>query len=116
MPRGVYMDVHVPSAITDGLMRRGIDVLTAQADDAREMDDESLLQRASDLGRMLFTHDEDLLSIGAAWQQQSREFAGIVYAHQLRLGIGEIIEQLELLAACAIDEEILNAVIHLPLS
>lgn len=110
------MDVHVPSAITDGLMRRGVDVLTAQADGARELDDDSLLQRSTDLGRMLFTRDEDLLTIGAVWQQQSREFAGIVYAHQMGVGIGDIVEQLELLAACAADDDIFNAVIHLPLS
>jgi hypothetical protein len=110
------MDVHVPRAITDGLLKRGIDVLTAQDDDAAEFDDESLLLRATELGRFLFTQDEDLLAIGSAWQGQSREFAGIVYAHQLGPGIGEIIEQLELLAACANDEDVFSRVIHLPLT
>jgi hypothetical protein len=43
-------------------------------------------------------------------------FAGVAYAHQLALGIGEVIEQLELLASCASDDEIVNCVIHLPLS
>ena len=83
MSRGLYMDVHVPAAITDGLFLRGVDALTAQQDGAAGFDDESLLQRATELNRMLFTQDEDLLAIGSAWQQQSREFAGIVYAHQL---------------------------------
>jgi hypothetical protein len=32
MPLPVYMDVHVPAAITAGLRRRGIDVLTSQED------------------------------------------------------------------------------------
>jgi hypothetical protein len=116
MSRGVYMDVHVPSAITDGLLRRDIDVLTAQQDGTSELDDESLLQRATGLGRMLFTQDEDLLAIASTWQQQSREFAGIVYAHQLAMGIGDTIEHLELLAECATEEETWNLVIHLPLA
>ena len=46
-----YMDVHVPAAITAGLRRRGIDVLTSQEDDTREVDDEVLLARASELSR-----------------------------------------------------------------
>jgi len=38
-----YMDMHVPAAITQGLRRRGIDVLTSQEDGTREADDEVLL-------------------------------------------------------------------------
>lgn len=40
-----YMDVHVPAAITEGLRRRGIDVLTSQEDNTRQVDDEALLTR-----------------------------------------------------------------------
>jgi hypothetical protein len=32
MPLSLYMDVHVPAAITAGLRRRGVDVLTSQED------------------------------------------------------------------------------------
>jgi hypothetical protein len=49
------MDVHVPSAITEGLRRRGIDVLTSQDDGTREADDEVLLSRATNFDRLLFT-------------------------------------------------------------
>ena len=50
MPFAVYMDVHVPLAITEGLRRRGIDVLTSQEDETTEEDDEFLLERATALG------------------------------------------------------------------
>ncbi len=30
MAQALYMDVHVPSAVTEGLRRRGVDVLTSQ--------------------------------------------------------------------------------------
>lgn len=116
MARGIYMDVHVAAAITDGLERRGVDVLTAQTDGTREVDDESLLQRTTELRRLLFTRDEDFLKIGGEWQQEDREFAGIAFAHQLGPGIGQIIEDLELIATCAHDDEVFNRVIHLPLS
>jgi hypothetical protein len=34
MPLAVYMDVHVPAAVTEGLRRKSLDVRTAQADAA----------------------------------------------------------------------------------
>jgi hypothetical protein len=49
MAHDFYMDVHVPSAITEGLRRRGIDVLTSQDDGTRQLNDEVLLVRATAL-------------------------------------------------------------------
>lgn len=57
----LYMDVHVPYAVTTGLRLRGVDVLTAQEDGASELDDPALLDRATELGRVLYTQDDDLL-------------------------------------------------------
>ena len=42
---------------------RDVDVLTAQADDAEQLEDRELLDRATALGRSLFTQDEDLLAL-----------------------------------------------------
>jgi len=53
MSVNLYMDVPVPVAITDQLRRRGVDVITAQEDDARRFSDSHLLDRASQLGRIL---------------------------------------------------------------
>ena len=47
MALALYMDVHVPSAVTEGLRRRGVDVLTSQEDGTREAKDEALLLRAT---------------------------------------------------------------------
>jgi hypothetical protein len=109
------VDVHVPAAVTEGLRRRGIDVLTSQSDGTDRWDDESLLQRATDLERILFSQDEDLLPIAAARQSAGRDFAGLIYAHQLGLGIGQLIDDLELLCVCAEIEEIQNHIVYLPL-
>lgn len=112
----LYMDVHVPVAVTVGLRRRGIDVLTAQEDGARELDDEMLLDRASQLCRVLFTQDDDLLSIASQRQQLGEEFAGVIYCHQMRLGIGDVIDDLELMATCATEEELRSTVTWLPVN
>ena len=49
------MDVHVPAGIVRALRRRGVDVLTAQEDGAARLSDPALLDRATVLGRMVFT-------------------------------------------------------------
>ena len=115
MAQAFYMDVHVPAAVTEGLRRRDVNVLTSQEDGTQEATDLTLLQRATELGRVLFTQDDDLLAIASTWQQRHRDFAGVVYSHQLGPGIGDVIEDLELIAACAADDEIRNRVIYLPL-
>jgi hypothetical protein len=74
-----------------------------------------LLERATELDRLLFTQDEDLLAIADAWQQSGRAFVGLAYAHPLGPGIGEIIADLELLSVCADASELANQVIYLPL-
>jgi len=51
----LYMDVQVPAAITRGLRRRGVDVLTAQEDGTARLKDPALLDRATVLGRIIFT-------------------------------------------------------------
>ena len=59
----LYMDHHVPFAITVGLRQRGVDVLTAEDDGTATLDDDPLLERATSLGRALFSQDADLLAI-----------------------------------------------------
>lgn len=50
----LYMDVHVRRAVTDGLRVREVDVLTAQEDGSAELEDPALLDRATELNRVLF--------------------------------------------------------------
>ena len=111
----LYMDVHVHDAITVGLRRRGVDVLTAQEDGTRRLTDPSLLDRATALGRVLFSQDEDLLSEAARRQQSGEFFAGVIYAHQLKVSVGQCIEDLELFAKVNEPEDFANRVEYLPI-
>jgi len=92
------MDVHVPRAVTVALRLRSVDVRTAQEDGAAEFDDDRLLQRATELGRVLVSHDDDLLREGAMRLREGKAFSGVIYAHQLRVTIGQLVEDLELIA------------------
>ena len=111
----LYMDVHVPAPITRALRRRGVDVITAQEDGAREFPDDELLERATTLGRALFTRDEDLLAEATARQESGRSFPGVIYAHQLRVTIGRCIDDLEIISTAGEPEDLQNRVEHLPL-
>ena len=51
----LYMDAHIPRAITLGLRLRGVDVITAQEDNASDLPDPALLDQATALQRVLFT-------------------------------------------------------------
>jgi hypothetical protein len=110
-----YMDHHIHRAITEGLRRRGIDVLTALEDGTDEQDDELLLERATRLGRIIVSQDQDFLRIAHRWQMTSREFPGVLYAIQERVDIGQTIEYLELIAVLKSSEEMRNQVEYIPL-
>ena len=75
--------------------RRGLNVLTAYEDGHSEIEDERLLERATELGRILYTHDDDFLRIADAWQQAGRSFSGVIYAHQENVTAGKAIEDLD---------------------
>lgn len=111
----LYMDEHVPAAITDGLRQRGIDVLTVQEDGHAGLADAALLDRAEALGRVIFTRDTDFLREAAHRQQHGQPFAGVVYAHQLRVPIGTCMAELELLASCCDPDDLADRVEYLPL-
>ena len=109
------MDVHVRRAVTSGLRRRGVDILTAQDDGTTRYEDPDLLDRALELGRVLFTQDDDLLHEAAVRQRRGKAFAGVIYAHQQNITMRQCIDDLELLAKAAHAEELANCVIFLPL-
>jgi predicted nuclease of predicted toxin-antitoxin system len=69
------MDVHVRRAVTIALRLRAVDVLTAQEDGAAEADDKRLLDRATELGRVLVSQDEDLLREGTKRLSERKDFA-----------------------------------------
>jgi hypothetical protein len=114
MTLSIYMDVHVKRAVTEGLRRRGVDVLIAQEDGTTRLADSALLERATSLGRVLFSQDEDLLIVATRFQRDGMTFTGLAYAHQERATIRQLIDDLELLAKASELEDIVNQIQYLP--
>ena len=115
MTVALYMDEHVPHAVTYALRLRGIDVLTAQEDGGEGEPDEVLLARATTLGRVLFSQDEDLLRISTQRQREGLVFAGLVFARQTECTIGGLVSDLELVATLSEPAEMADIVLYLPL-
>ena len=115
MAIALYMNQHVPRAITVGLRLREVDVITAYEDGASDMDDPELLDRAGELERVLFTQDDDFLVEATKRQREDIPFRGVIYAHQLRVSIGTCIHDLEIIAKAGEPEDLINRVQFLPL-
>ena len=114
MAIALYMDVHIPQAITDQLRRRGVDVLTAFDDEAQEFPDDRLLLRATQLNRVLFTQDIRFRVLAETWQVEGKQFSGLIFGHQLGGTIGQFVRDLELIAKASEPHEWMNTVEYIP--
>lgn len=115
MSLAFYLDEHVHRAVALGLRLRDVDVLTVQEDQRAGLTDPLVLDRAMELRRILFTQDDDFLIEANRRQAERIDFAGIVYAHQMNIAIGDCVRDLEFIAKVATLEELANRVLYLPL-
>ena len=88
-----YLDenVHRYHAVAAGLKRRGIDVYTVIDANLRTASDEQHFAFAQSSGRVIFTHDDDILVLAS----QVKHHAGIAYCELHARSIGQIIQGLE---------------------
>ncbi|MGI8933776.1 MAG: DUF5615 family PIN-like protein [Phormidesmis sp.] len=114
MAVALYMDVHVPQAITDQLRRRDVDVSTAFDDENQELPDDQLLSRATQLNRMLFTQDIRFRVLAETWQAKGKQFSGLIFGHQLGGTIGQFVRDLELIAKASESDEWANVIDYIP--
>jgi len=115
MAIGLYFDVHVDHAIAAQLRRRQVDVLTAQADAADHLADDELLERASQLGRPIVTHDIRFKAMAESWQRQSRSFCGLIFGHLMQVPLGKFVNDLEIIAKATEAGDWNGVVVRLPL-
>jgi len=109
-----YFDHNLPRVIATALRDRGIDILTAHEDNYDLRPDEELMERAAELGRVVVSQDQDFLEIAHGWQADGRPFAGLVFSHAMRVSIGTLIGDLELITRVIASDEIANTVVWIP--
>ncbi len=87
----------------------------SQEDGTDRFSDPDLLDRATGLGYVLFTHDQDFLAEATRRQVAGIPFAGVIYAAQVGISIGQCVNDLELLAKVYDPPEMINRLVYLPL-
>jgi len=109
------MDQHVHGDVTTQLRRAGISVTTAEEDGCKALADPDLLDRAAAVGCVLVSNDRDLLSEATRRQRAGIPFPGVIYAHPLRVTVGQLVQDLELIATVYEPADIAGQVEFLPL-
>ncbi len=115
MSLAFYMDEHVPKPITLALRIRGVDVLTTQEDDRRGTEDAILLDRATQVGRVMFSFDADMLRHTTSRLKRGIDFAGLVFAHPARISVGQCVRDIEMIAKAGEPKDLANQIVYLPL-
>jgi predicted nuclease of predicted toxin-antitoxin system len=92
-----------------------VDVRTAQEDNRRESSDPELLTRSTELGRLLFTFDDDFLQEAHRRQREGHLFQGLAYTRPEHVTIGTCVADLELIATVLEMDELRYRILYLPL-
>ena len=100
----LYLDEHIPAAVTRGLKRRGVDVLTTQDAENSGKSDAEQLAFARQIGRVLVTFDSDYLVLA----DKGREHSGIFYCTASKYTTGELISALRIDCEVFLAEEMYN--------
>jgi len=111
----LYMDENVHGAVTAGLQERGVDVLSVPGEGREGAPDPAVLDPATELGRVLFSHDRDLLAEATRRQRAGEQFGGLISAHHQRVTVRACIDDLELIATLGEPEEFRDRAQYLPL-
>jgi predicted nuclease of predicted toxin-antitoxin system len=85
-----HLDEHVPSAVAEGLRRRGIDVTLTHELGLSGADDSVHIAFALQEERVIVTHDRDF----PRWHARGVKHAGIAYCYQQKYSIGELVRAL----------------------
>lgn len=109
-----YLDVHVPQEIADQLRSRGVDVLTVIDDGRRRSPDQQLLERATELNRVLVTEDVGFKVLAERWQARGKEFSGVIFCPSRRFSVGGLVGDLHLIAEASEPDEWRNRIEYLP--
>jgi predicted nuclease of predicted toxin-antitoxin system len=111
----LYMDENVADAITHALRHRGADVLTVREDGLAGKPDGEVLDRATALGRVVFTFDSDFYDEASERITSGIHFAGVIYARQMSVTIGQCVRDLEIVCLAGEPEDMADRIDRLPL-
>lgn len=101
-----HLDENVHHGIALGLRSYQIDVTTTIQSGLIAAFDTAQLHYASSNGRVLVTHDNDFCTLHAS----SPQHGGLVYCHQQKYSVGDLLKALVLLFECYDSTEMLGRI------
>ena len=121
-PFTFYLDTHIAGAVAEQLRRRGVRVIRCEEVHLETAKDIEHLTYAAENGLTLVTQDYDFRILGEAWQQEGRDFSGIIILPRHLQGEAQIsyaVRELGVLyemiveGAGTLEDDIMNRVIWL---
>jgi hypothetical protein len=103
------MDQHFPAAVSQGLRRHGVDVMTTQEAGRCASADTDQLGFATTEARVMVTFDPDFLAL----HQAGVAHAGIAWCPEQKYSIGQLIQALLLVHGVLDQDSMRNHVEHL---
>ncbi|MBI4686224.1 MAG: DUF5615 family PIN-like protein [Nitrospirae bacterium] len=100
-----YLDESVNAAVANGLIRRGVNAISAKDAGGLGLSDGEQLNYALKNNLVIVTHDADFLSLG-----KEHEHRGIVFVYQQKYSVGDLIRNLKLLWDVAEQKDMKNHV------
>jgi predicted nuclease of predicted toxin-antitoxin system len=108
-----YADENFDGKVTKALRSRGVDILTIQEDGRSGLAPDSLvMDRATELNRVLLTHDDDLLAEAHRRQDAGQHFSGVIFMAQDDGKRRRYIEELEMRAFASDTDEYVCQVVY----
>lgn len=89
MVLSLLCDEHIPYPVVKGLRQRGLDVITVQEMGLSSAEDVTIMDRAREEGRVIYTRNANFLRLHLA----GFKHAGIFYHHTLAYSTGEAIRK-----------------------
>jgi predicted nuclease of predicted toxin-antitoxin system len=105
----LHLDENGPTALAQGLRGHGVDVTTTPETGLLSASDDEQLAFGVAHNRAIFTHDHDFLKINATGVPHP----GIIYCHQQKYPIGELVRLLVLVWEVYEPDELRNRVEYL---
>ncbi|RIK84183.1 MAG: hypothetical protein DCC68_01995 [Planctomycetota bacterium] len=105
----LHLDESMPSAVAEGLRRRGYDVTVSSEAGLLAASDEKQLAYAAREDRILVTRDQDFLRLNA----QRTDHAGIIFWTQRQRSLGQLIRAIDSLFVARTLAELRGQVVFL---
>ena len=105
----LHADENIAAAVVHGLRRRGVEVTTTADANLLGASDEQQLAYCQREGRVIITHDPDLLRLAAAVSDHN----GVAFCHSRKYTVGQLVLRLLRLVANVSDDEMRGRIEYL---